>query len=327
MTKLPPLSFNDRALLYTQLAQLENAGLPAIQAYEVVRVDGPAAPRLAATRKWLSRGKNPADAGRAAGLFTPLEFTLVQAALTAGSPGRTYKRLGDYYTQRAAQAKAIRGRLMMPAFVLLVSLATGPLPSLVAGTISLGGYVIRVVGPLLILALLYGFVKSLPDLVRGTPWQVTLDALLPRLPVFGRLHVRSNARDFFESLGLMLEAGVPMFDALPLACATIQNPLIRAQYESILPDMRAGMSLSQALASVRYIGEGSVLAFAKTGESSGTLAEMLLKHAARETLAVNDLLEQLSIWLPRVAYGLVVVWVVYSLLTGPGIMPQVPADL
>ena len=39
----------------------------------------------------------------------------------------------------------------------------------------------------------------------------------------GPAMARGQARDFFESLGLLLEAGVPMFQALPIAVSTLSN--------------------------------------------------------------------------------------------------------
>ncbi len=327
MKEPPPLSFDARALLYTQLAALEKAGLPSERAFATVKMSGVAGQRLAAAKKQLARGKNPAEAGRLAGLFDALEFALIDAAIAAGSPARTYARLADYYTSRATQAKAIRGRMLMPAFVLLVSLFTAPLPGLVAGSIGPAGYAWKIAWPLILLGLLIWSLRSLPAWARGTPWQARLEALMPALPFFGGMHVRSNARDFFESLALMLEAGIPMFDALPKACATVQNGLIRVQYERILPAMRGGATLAQALEPLPFLGEESVVAFAQTGEESGTLGEMLMRHANRETEAINSFYEQCAIWVPRLAYCAAAAWAIHGILTGPGIMPQVPDDL
>ena len=324
---LPQLPFEQRASLYSQLAALETAGLPTDRAFGVLKMDGVAGQRVAAARKWLARGKNPADAGTASGLFNTLDGTLIRAAVLAGSPARTYKRLADFYTARAAQAAAIRSRMWMPACVLGVSLLTAPLPAFVAGTLGIGGYVWKIAWPLLMLGGAYWVVKSLPDWSRGTEWEGRLQQWQMNLPFWGNNQIRTNARDFFESLALMLEAGISMFDALPMALATVTNPLIRAEYERILPAMQAGASLSQAIAPLQYLGDARVVAFALSGEESGTLAEMLFRHTAMETTAINDYYEQLAIWLPRVAYGLAAAWAIHGILTGPGMVPRVPEDL
>ena len=78
---------------------------------------------------------------------------------------------------------------------------------------------------------------------------------------------------------------------------------------------------------ITYISDERVIQFTQTGEASGTLPEMLMRHARLETDAINGYLEQLAMWAPRVVYGIVVLWMAYGLLTGGGFMPRVPNDI
>ncbi len=82
--------------------------------------------------------------------------------------------------------------------------------------------------------------------------------------------------------------------------------------------MKVGATLAQALADCDYLGEpGSrerALAFVNTGEASGTLPEMLLRHVTFETDAINERAQQLATWAPRVVYAMVVVWMAMGLL-------------
>jgi hypothetical protein len=50
-----------------------------------------------------------------------------------------------------------------------------------------------------------------------------LHRMLLLVPMFGPMQARRNIRDFFDSLGLLLEAGVPMLDALPIADRPIRR--------------------------------------------------------------------------------------------------------
>jgi general secretion pathway protein F len=154
-----------------------------------------------------------------------------------------------------------------------------------------------------------------------------LEAGLIQLPIFGVLHVRSNVRDFFESLALMLEAGLPMFDALPKACKTIRNQKIRATFTRLLGTMKQGATLGMALEDVAYLGDRQIIEFVKTGEASGTLPEMLFRHVQFETDAIAHLQEQIAEWLPRLIYGAVALWMAYGILTGGGFAPNLPAEL
>ena len=146
-----PLPYRLRAELYIQLAQMEVAGLPFAKAFALLEVAPPAKSRLVEMKKLTSRGVDPAKAGERSGLFTKLEASLIHAALSAGSPAVMYRRLADFYTQRSLQLATMKSRLLMPALVLVLALFIQPLPALVSGAISAGGYVLQVIKPIIVL--------------------------------------------------------------------------------------------------------------------------------------------------------------------------------
>ncbi|MFZ6673253.1 type II secretion system F family protein [Undibacterium sp. Xuan67W] len=325
-----PLSYSIRAGLFTHLAALEKAGLPAARAFTLIRLPSSAQARVEATRKLLVRGKDIATAGQQSGLFNDMEAQLLRAAISAGSPAIMYRRLAETYTEKDRLQKAVKARMRMPLLVLGLALLVQPLPALVAGTISKTSYLWSVVRPFLLLALGlagYRFFLKWSDGNSGSALRHSVEKSLITLPVLGAMHVRRNARDFFESLGLMLEAGLPVFDALPQACNTISNQLIRADFSQVLPRLQQGMTLADALAACDYLGNNQATGLIQTGESSGTLSEMMLRHANSETAALSAFQQQLADWLPKIFYGAVMLWMAYSLITGHAFMPSVPKEL
>jgi len=78
-------------------------------------------------------------------------------------------------------------------------------------------------------------------------------SLYQSLPLYGPIFVRRNLRDFFESLGLMLEAGVSMADALPVAVDTAEDGDVRRQLIRMQPRIAKGSSLGEAMRGVRYL--------------------------------------------------------------------------
>ena len=123
-----PLSYRIRAELYIQLAQMEIAGLPFDKAFSLLEIATAAKSRLEVMKKLTARGLDPAKAGERSGLFTKLEARLIHAALSAGSPAVMYRRLADFYTQRAMQMASVKSRMMMPALVLLLSFSFSHCP-------------------------------------------------------------------------------------------------------------------------------------------------------------------------------------------------------
>jgi type II secretory pathway component PulF len=324
MTQHKPLPLRLRAELFTQLAQMETAGLPTDRAFTVLQVANVAAPRLVAIRQLMKR--HPlATAGEMSGLFTKLEARLIHASMIAGSPARIYRRLADFYTDRAMQVATMKSQMVMPVAVFLLALVIQPLPGLVSGTLGLLGYLFQVCLPLIVITIVVFAVR----------WWLAQNKHRPSpllsLPIIGKLIIRQNVRDFFESLGLLLEAGVSMLDALPIALETIEVPIVKREFARIAPRVTAGSPFAEAIADLAYLGNNvsrdRVAAFVHTGEASGGLSEMLLRHAALETSAINDWMAQLAIWAPRILYGFVMLWMIVSLLTGGGFSSRVPLDL
>lgn len=314
-----------RAELFSQLGAMETAGLPFEKAFALLKVPPAAQRRLDAMRKMLKAGDFP-FAGERSGLFTKLEARLIRAAWQAGSPAGTYRRLAEHYTQRALQASMMKSRMALPLFMVIAALFIQPLPKLVGGVIGPAAYLGRAIGTLAVLGGIGYAILNLPHWLRGSPLQTTVEKLVMQLPLFGSMHVRRNARDFFESLALMLEAGISMLEALPAALDTIDNATLRDEFATLVPRIEKGATFAEAVEALPRLGNAQVAVFAHTGEQSGKLPEMLFKHAALETEALNRFYAQVAQWVPRLAYALVAVWIAYGIISGFSIT-RVPADL
>ncbi len=318
-----PLPFQTRANLYAQLAQMETAGLPFDRAFAVLNLPSPVQWRLEAMRGLLKKGVEFALAGEKSGLFTKLESRLIRTAMNAGSPANMYRRLGDYYTDRAMQLSTMKSRLALPAFMFLAALFIQPIPALVTGSLSGAGYLWQVLKPiLLVVAAIYGF-----RLLVNRDARSKGKSVYQSVPLYGPIFVRQNLRDFFETLALMLEAGMSMLDALPVALDTVEDGDMRRELAKIRPRVEKGAPFADALGDIDYIQDEHVIQFATTGEASGTLPEMLMRHTKMETESINGFLEQLTMWVPRVVYGIVALWMAYGLITGGGLLPRMPEGI
>ncbi len=317
MSRFHPLPLAVRALRFQQLAAMEKAGLPADRAYALLDLGAQAKARLNAFRRLVAKGADPATAGGNSGLLTPFETRLLRAAFASGSPLPSYQRLAAGLATRAAQAGALRARLVLPAGILALALFVQPLPRLFNGALSMGGYLFEVLAPLAIIAVL-GMTA-----VRVGAWfaageaggaRPALERALLAMPLFGRLHLRRNVRDFSDSLALLLGAGLPLFEALPLAVATAGNQLVRADLASLLPAVQGGAPLAQAIGALRVVDTVTLFAMIHTGEESGSLPEMLTRYADAESASLALAQQELITWLPRLLYACVALWMAAQLL-------------
>jgi general secretion pathway protein F len=134
-------------------------------------------------------------------------------------------------------------------------------------------------------------------------------------------------RNFFDSLALLLEAGVPVLEALPVALDTVRNQALRSQVAQIQPRIEAGCSFGEALAGLSLFGRTQAYELIRTGEASGTLPRMLLRYSEAEGAAIDRFDDLVTEWLPRRAYTLAAVLIGYSMIHGGASMRSLPQSL
>ncbi len=326
---LIPMKFNIRADLFGQLAAMEEAGLPFDKVLEIVCLPPNEDARVKATRKCIRLGLGIAEAGLRSGLFTPLEASLVRTATLSGSPARTYRLIADQCARRAARIKALKSRMTIPAIMIAVWIILGPVPNLITGSLTLSGYLVKHLLPWIGVGVT---AYLLLDLLRRrqpnahSSWGILLDGFLPFVPLFGPMEVRRNLRNFFDSLALLLEAGVPILEALPIALDTVRNQALKSQLAQIKPRIEAGTSFGQALAWLSLFGR-TQYELIRTGEASGALPRTLLRYSEAETAAIDRFDDLVVEWIPRLVYTSTALLIGYGMIHGGAFMPSLPQDL
>ncbi|WP_297572071.1 type II secretion system F family protein [uncultured Deefgea sp.] len=326
MSSFSPLPHAVRADLFSQLAVLERAGLPTEHALTSLNLAPRYLPQLAAMRKALARGKTIAQAGVQAGLFNPLDAALIAASCHAGSPALLYSRLAEQSALIARLTQQVRAKLAMPALTLLLALLINPLPALIMGSLSLSGYALGVITPLLLIYLMYRLGRLVLQSFECNTSATLVKALL-QTPLLGAWYLRSKQHDFIASLALLLHAGVSMFEAIPIAQSTLNCAYLQQQTQPLLRQLKRGQTLTAAFSAVPWLADPRLVAMVETGEASGTLPDMLQRVANQQSADLAHSATQLAAWLPRLIYVLIAGWIAWGILTSGAMLPQVPADL
>lgn len=326
----PALEFSVRAILFIHLATMEKAGLDSHHAFSLLKLPTKFQSRIQRTQQFLKQGKDIATSGHIAGLFTYLETQMIRAACQGGSPLKTYQRLAENYTARSMQINAIKMRLRLPIFILIIALIVKPLPQLVSNQLSAGAYVFGILWPIVIIFGGFIALRMFWVMLEHGGASSIRDALLRgalSLPWLGQFQLRHDVKNFFESLGLLLEAGVPIFDALPLACKTVRNPLLREQYQEVESELLAGKSLYQALHKIPDLVNRDIFALVNTAEHSGTLGETLLRYTEIENQSLAESWKTITDWVPRLFYAVIALWMIQSIFGSNAFMPNLPSEL
>jgi len=298
---------------------MERAGILPARAFAMIGRDWPADARqaLAQTATALAKGADLAKAGQNNGVLLPWETRLVRAAAMGGRLESLYKRLSEHYASRAQLFDRLKSRLMFPFLILALACFVAPFPALFQGTIGLSGYLLRAIGPPL---LLYGGLRLLAFAYRqqlaretGATWA----KLLLAIPVLGGLLARQQRRDGLFSLLLLLESGVPILQALPLAGKSVADPLLRARFAGAAAALADGRSaVAETLNRYGVVDDPGAVALFASGETAGRLDDVI-RHQIRQWDAQLELRwDTLAEWLPRLFYAAVAIFMAWGIVGG-----------
>jgi type IV pilus assembly protein PilC len=306
----------DIAIFTRQLATMMKAGVPLLQAFDIVARGSPN-PRLT---KLLTDIRNDVETGTALSAafrkhplyFNALYCNLVEAGEAAGILEAILDRLALYEEKTLALKSKIKSALMYPvavlvvAFVVLAVILIFVIPAFKEVFSSFGA---DLPAPtLFVIALSEIFVKYwwaiFGFLIGGTyfffqSWrrsermQKVMDRLLLKLPVFGDLIYKSVIARWTRTLSTMFAAGVPLVEALDSVGGAAGNAVFAEATEQIQKDVATGSALTTAMQATNVFPT-MVLQMSAIGEESGSLDHMLGKAAEFYEDEVDEMVKGLS---------------------------------
>jgi len=321
-----------------QMAGLVGSGLPLERALTAL-VDESDDPRQRELVAHLRSEVNAGSPFARALASAPREFDDVYRAVVAageqsGALGTVLEKLADDLEERQSLRGKLIGATLYPAIVSVIAVviviflvtyvvpqvasvfagSKRALPTLTVVMLAVSAFV-RKWGWLVILAAAAGgtvFAYSL----RNEAVRERFDAMWLTVPLVGRLARGYNAARFAGTLAMLAAAGVPILKALQAAAETLGNRAMRADAMAALVQVREGAPLANALAAKKRF-PGLLPMFARLGEQTGTLPQMLQRAATqlsvevqRRAMALATVLEPLLI----VAMGAMVMLIVLAVL-------------
>ncbi len=306
----------DIALFTRQMATMMKAGVPLLQAFDIVG-RGHANPRvtklLMDIKSDVETGSSLAAAFRKQPLyFDALFCNLIQAGEQAGILETLLDRLANYKEKILAIKSKIKAALFYPVAVLVVAFViTAVIMIFVipafkqvfsAFGADLPGPTLFVMGLsdffvefwYLIFGILIGGVWGFFELwKRSEGVQIAMDRLLLRTPVFGSLVRKSVIARWTRTLSTMFAAGVPLVEALESVGGAAGNYVYKIATKQIQQEVSTGTSLTAAMANATVF-PNMVVQMTSIGEESGSLDQMLGKVADFYEQEVDDAVEALS---------------------------------
>ena len=306
----------DIALFTRQLATMMKAGVPLLQAFDIV-ARGATNPKLTRLlndiRSDVETGTSLSAAFRKYPMhFDALYCNLVEAGEAGGILEALLDRLAIYQEKIMALNNKIKSALMYPIAVLVVAFvvltvimikvipafkevfksfgADLPAPTLVV--ISMSEFFVAYWW-LMFGVMIGGGYMFIQAWKRSEKMQMAMDRLVLRIPVFGQLINKSVIARWTRTLSTMFAAGVPLVEALDSVGGASGNAVYVEATQHIQRDVSTGSALTTAMQSTGVF-PNMVLQMTAIGEEAGSLDHMLAKAAEFYEEEVDDMVKGLS---------------------------------
>ena len=306
----------DIAVFTRQLATMMKAGVPLLQAFDIVARGSTNARMtrlLNEIRQDVETGTSLSAAFRKHPMyFNALYCNLVEAGEAGGILEALLERLALYEEKTVQLKNKIKSALIYPvavmvvAFVVLTVIMLFVIPAFKEVFSSFGA---DLPAPtLFVIALSEIFVQYwyiifgvligggyffFESWRRSERMQDFMDRLLLKIPVFGNLINKAVIARWTRTLSTMFAAGVPLVEALDSVGGASGNAVYRKATEQIQRDVSTGSALTTSMQTTGVFPT-MVLQMASIGEESGSLDHMLGKAAEFYEDEVDEMVKGLS---------------------------------
>ncbi len=132
------------------------------------------------------------------------------------------------------------------------------------------------------------------EYLRSAEGKIVLDELLLRTPVFGKMFSKMYIARFAESLGVLIQGGIPIAQALEITSRSIGSSIFQDILHEVSDRVRGGELLSTALGQYTLYFPPLVSQMIAIGETTGRLDELLGRVASFYTREVDDIMGRLG---------------------------------
>jgi len=306
----------DLAIFTRQLATMMKAGVPLLQAFDIVGRGNPnpsVARLLNDIRTDVETGTSLSAAFRKYPLyFNNLYCNLVEAGEAAGILDQLLERLAVYMEKTEGIKSKIKSALMYPISVLVVAFVVvavimifvvpafkevfsnfgADLPAPTLAVIAMSEIFVKYWW-LIFGGIGGGFYFFMQAWRRNEKMQNVMDRIMLKMPIFGVLVDKSCVARWTRTLSTMFAAGVPLVEALDSVGGAAGNSVYLNATRKIQQEVSTGTALTVAMGNANLF-PSMVLQMCAIGEESGSIDHMLGKAADFYEAEVDDMVAGIS---------------------------------
>ncbi len=244
--------------------------------------------------------------------FSEFYRNLIKVGEKSGTLDKILKRLADYLEKSAILKKKIKKALVYPTAIVSVAMLVSAVllifvvPQFEKMFTSLGSqlpfftrmvvnfsYFLQKYWWLVLGCLVFAIVSFKRALNKSEKLQESWDNALLRLPIIGPLLKKGIIARYTRTLGTMLDAGMPIVEAMKSVAPLMENISYEKAVVKIADEIKSGKMLSVSMGNTELFPNLAVQMVA-VGEASGSLSEMLNRVAEHFEDEVSNLVDNLS---------------------------------
>jgi type II secretory pathway component PulF len=266
--------------------------------------------------------------------FSGFYISLVHSGEVGGNIEVALKRLADYLEKEEEFKNSIRGALIYPSFILVVSVVTviillgfviprqvtmfadmGQMLPLPTKILISSSEFLRSFGWMILVAI-FVFIFLLRRFYLTIQGKISIDNLKLKTFLLGQIILKTEISRLSRTLSLLLSSGVPITQSLEISKAVLDNEILKLEIKKLKDGVAGGLSLSKCMQGSKLFPP-FVTSLIATAEEGGAIDRSLLRIADEYEKEVDRALKLLIRMLEPciiLVMGCIVGFIVISML-------------
>ncbi len=240
----------------------------------------------------VEKGETLAGAMRREKVFPPLLVSMMEAGEASGNVETSLVRMSEHFEKDTRIKGLLKKAMIYPIVLMVVAVAVlivmvmfvlpkfasmfeemdSKLPLLTRALLSFSDFLMKywyfLIAGIVALVVIIRLIKKTPQ---GQRFFATIGI---KIPVFGKLTIKTACARFSRTFSTMMSSGMPMVEAMTITSRTIGNILYEEALDEATTQIQRGVALSKPLAKSGLFPP-LIIHMVNIGEETGNLEEML----------------------------------------------------
>lgn len=290
----------DLSVFCRQFVSMINAGVTIVDALNMLSDQTENKKLAAAVRQVkldIEKGESMADAMiKHEGVFPSIMISMTAAGEASGKLDTAFERMAEQFEKNARIQAMIKKAMIYPVILFIVAIGVvavflikvipsysdmfdqigSELPGITKAVVAASNFVINnAIWIILVIAAVIVAIRMFKKTENG---KELFGKLAIKMPVLGKMNVKTACSTFSRTLSTLLYSGVSMIDALEIVSKVLSNELYKRAVLHAKEEVAKGVPLSEPIANSGLFPP-MVSHMTKIGEETGDIEEMLTRLA------------------------------------------------